>query len=92
MCFGGGGSSQPEKTSPVVDEEQKAKEAEEKKRTKQKREQELENTQAAETPIATSLTYDTGAKAGQTVMRGTRNRRALYTSNRGGMGYRRTFG
>lgn len=92
MCFGGGGSSQPEKTSPVVDEEQKAKEAEEKKRTKQKRDQELENTQAAETPIATSLTYDTGAKAGQTVMRGTRNRRALYTSNRGGMGYRRTFG
>ena len=92
MCFGGGGSSQPEKTSPVVDEEQKAKEAEEKKRTKQKRDQELENTQAAETPIATSLTYDVGSKAGQTVMRGTRNRRALYTSNRGGMGYRRTFG
>ena len=92
MCFGGGGSPEPEKTSPVVDEEQKAKEAEEKKRTKQKRDQELENTQAAETPIATSLTYDTGSKAGQTVMRGTRNRRALYTSNRGGMGYRRTFG
>ena len=92
MCFGGGGGREPEKVSPVVTEEQKSKEAEEKRRTKEKRDQELEDTQAKDTPIATSLTYDTGAKAGQTVMRGTRNRKALYTSNRGGMGYRRTFG
>tara|TARA_R100000149_G_C5801594_1_gene88628 strand:- start:264 stop:542 length:279 start_codon:yes stop_codon:yes gene_type:complete len=92
MCFGGGGRSEPEKVSPVVTEEQKAKEAEEKKRTKQKRDQELEDTVAAQTPIATSMTYETGARTGQTVMRGKRSRSALYTSNRGGMGYRRTFG
>ena len=84
MCFGGGGSSQPEKTSPVVDQEQKEKEKEEKKRTIERRQEEKERTIAQEQPIKTSLTYDTG----QTVFRGSRGRRALYTSARGGIGYR----
>lgn len=88
MCFGGGGSSQPEKTSPVVEEEQKEKEKEEKKRTIERRQEEKERTIAQEQPIKTSLTYETGPKAGQTVMRGSRGRRALYTSARGGIGYR----
>ena len=87
MCFGGGGS-EPEKTSPVVDEEQKAKEAEEKKRTIERRQDEKEETIAQEQPIKTSLTYETGKKKGQTVMRGSRGRRALYTANRGGIGFR----
>jgi len=88
MCFGGGGGSEPEKTSPVVDEEQKSKEAEEKKRTIERRQDEKEETIAQEQPIKTSLTYETGKKKGQTVMRGSRGRRALYTSNRGGIGFR----
>ena len=88
MCFGGGGSSQPEKTSPVVDQEQKEKEKEEKKRTIERRQEEKERTIAMEQPIKTSLTYETGPKTGQTVMRGSRGRRALYTSARGGIGYR----
>jgi len=88
MCFGGGGSSQPEKTSPVVEEEQKEKEKEEKKRTIERRQEEKERTIAQEQPIKTSLTYETGPKTGQTVMRGSRGRRALYTSARGGIGYR----
>ena len=87
MCFGGGGGS-PEKTSSVVDEEQKSKEAEEKKRTIERRQDEKEKTIAQESPIKTSLTYETGKKKGQTVMRGSRGRRALYTSNRGGVGFR----
>ena len=87
MCFGGGGS-EPEKTSPVVDEEQKAKEAEEKKRTIERRQDEKEETIDQEQPIKTSLTYETGKKKGQAVMRGSRGRRALYTSNRGGVGFR----
>tara|TARA_B100000902_G_scaffold371120_1_gene396842 strand:+ start:703 stop:996 length:294 start_codon:yes stop_codon:yes gene_type:complete len=91
MCFGGGGGS-PEKTSSVVDEEQKSKEAEEKKRTIERRQDEKEKTIAQESPIKTSLTYETGSKKGQTVMRGSRGRRALYTSNRGGMGYRNPLG
>ena len=90
MCFGGGGgSSQPEKkTSPVVDQEQKEKEKEEKKRTIERRQEEKEKTIAQEQPIKTSLTYETGPKTGQSVMRGSRGRRALYTSARGGIGYR----
>ena len=88
MCFGGGGGSEPEKTSPVVDEEQKAKEAEEKKRTIERRQDEKDETIAQEQPIKTSLTYETGKKKGQQVMRGSRGRRALYTSNRGGVGFR----
>ena len=88
MCFGGGGSSQPEKTSPVVEEEQKEKEKIEKKRTIERRQEEKERTIAQEQPIKTSLTYETGPKTGQTVMRGSRGRRALYTSARGGIGYR----
>ena len=88
MCFGGGGSSQPEKTSPVVEEEQKEKEKIEKKRTIERRQEEKERTIAMEQPIKTSLTYETGPKTGQTVMRGSRGRRALYTSARGGIGYR----
>lgn len=88
MCFGGGGGREPEKTSPVVNEEQKSKEAEEKKKTIERRQDELEDTIAQEQPIKTSLTYETGKKKGQTVMRGTRGRRALYTSNRGGIGFR----
>ena len=88
MCFGGGGGREPEKTSPVVDEEQKAKEAEEKKKTIERRQDELEETIAQESPVKTSLTYETGAKQGQRVMRGSRGRRALYTSNRGGVGFR----
>mgnify|MGYP004454720815 FL=1 len=88
MCFGGGGSSQPEKTSPVVEEEQKEKEKVEKKRTIERRQEEKERTIAQEQPIKTSLTYETGPKTGQTVMRGSRGRRALYTSARGGIGYR----
>jgi hypothetical protein len=91
MCFGGGGGS-PEKTSSVVDEEQKSKEAEEKKRTIERRQDEKEKTIAQESPIKTSLTYETGKKKGQTVMRGSRGRRALYTSNRGGIGYRNPLG
>lgn len=88
MCFGGGGGREPEKTSPVVSEEQKSKEAEEKKKTIERRQDELEDTIAQEKPIKTSLTYETGQKQGQRVMRGTRGRRALYTSNRGGVGFR----
>jgi len=88
MCFGGGGSSQPEKTSPVVEEEQKEKEKVEKKRTIERRQEEKERTIAQEQPIKTSLTYETGPKTGQSVMRGSRGRRALYTSARGGIGYR----
>lgn len=88
MCFGGGGSSQPEKTSPVVDQEQKEKEKEEKKRTIERRQEEKERTIAQEQPIKTSLTYETGPKSGQSVYRGSRGRRALYTSARGGIGYR----
>ena len=88
MCFGGGGSSKPEKTSPVVTSEQKSKEEEEKKRTIERRQEEKEKTIAQEAPIKTSLTYETGAKQGQRVMRGSRGRRALYTSNRGGVGFR----
>ena len=88
MCFGRGGSSQPEKTSPVVEEEQKEKEKIEKKRTIERRQEEKERTIAMEQPIKTSLTYETGPKTGQTVMRGSRGRRALYTSARGGIGYR----
>jgi len=88
MCFGGGGSSAPEKTSPVVDEEQKEKEKIEKERTIERRQEEKERTIAQEQPIKTSLTYETGQKKGQSVMRGSRGRRALYTSNRGGVGFR----
>ena len=88
MCFGGGGSSQPEKTSPVVEEEQKEKEKEVKNRTIERRQEEKERTIAQEQPIKTSLTYETGPKTGQSVMRGSRGRRALYTSARGGIGYR----
>ena len=59
-----------------------------KKKTIERRQSELEDTIAQEQPIKTSLTYETGKKKGQTVMRGTRGRRALYTSNRGGIGFR----
>ena len=86
MCFGGGGSSAPEPVSEPVKEQQKAQKEEETKR--ERRQEEKEETIQAETPIATSLTYETGAKAGQRVMRGSRGRRALYTSQRGGIGYR----
>jgi len=91
MCFGGGGGGEPEKKSEIVTEEQKQKEEIEARRKKKRREDEKEETIAMESPIATSLTYETGAKAGQRVMRGSRGRRALYTSNRGGMGYRNPF-
>jgi len=91
MCFGGGGSD-PEPVSDTVTEEQKSKEAEEKKRTIERRQDEKEETIAQEQPIKTSLTYETGKKKGQTVMRGSRGRRALYTSNRGGIGYRSPLG
>ena len=91
MCFGGGGGGEPEKTSKIVTDEQKQKEEIEASRKKKRREDEKEETIAMESPIATSLTYETGAKAGQRVMRGSRGRRALYTSNRGGMGYRNPF-
>ena len=91
MCFGGGGSD-PEPVSDTVTEEQKSKEAEEKKRTIERRQDEKEEIIAQEQPIKTSLTYETGSKKGQTVMRGSRGRRALYTSNRGGIGYRSPLG
>ena len=92
MCFGGGGSSAPEIRSPVVDQEQKEKEKVEKEKTIERRQEEKEKTIAQEQPIKTSLTYETGPKTGQTVMRGSRGRRALYTSNRGGIGYRSPMG
>jgi len=87
MCFGGG-SSRPEPVSPTVTEEQKEQKKEETQKKVERRQEEKEETIQAETPIATSLTYETGAKAGQRVMRGSRGRRALYTSQRGGIGYR----
>ncbi len=87
MCFGGGGGSDPEPVSETVTEEQKEKEAEEKKRTIERRQDEKEDTIAEESPIKTNLTYDTGRK----VMRGSKGRRALYTSTRGGIGYRNSM-
>ena len=56
--------------------------------SKKRDEEEKEKTIAQESPVKTSLTYETGAKQGQRVMRGSRGRRALYTSNRGGVGFR----
>ena len=88
MCFGGGGSPAPEPVSEPVKEQQKAQKEEETKRKIERRQEEKEETIQAETPIETSLTYETGAKADQRVMRGSRGRRALYTSQRGGIGYR----
>ena len=93
MCFGGGGRNEgpPDKDPNNYDftkEEQKSKEAEEKRRTIERRQDEKEETIAQESPVKTSLTYETGAKAGQRVMRGSRGRKALYTSNRGGVGFR----
>ena len=88
MCFGGGGGSDPEPVSEPVKEQQKAQKEEEEKRKIERRQDEKEETIQAETPIKTSLTYETCAKAGQKVMRGSRGRRALYTSTRGGIGYR----
>ena len=75
------------RNSTLVSSKKKTKE-EETKRKVERRQEEKEETIQAETPIATSLTYETGAKAGQRVMRGSRGRRALYTSQRGGIGYR----
>tara|TARA_R100001594_G_scaffold3294_3_gene12460 strand:+ start:2555 stop:2908 length:354 start_codon:yes stop_codon:yes gene_type:complete len=83
MCFGGGGSD-PEPKEDEVDIAQKEQEKEEKQKTIQRRQDEKEETIAEQQPIQTSLTYDTGRK----VVRGSRGRRALYTSPRGGIGYR----
>ena len=87
MCFGGG-SSKPEPVSPTVTEEQKEQKKEETAKKIERRQEALEKEVTQDTPIKTQLTYEVGNKAGSTVMRGRRGRKALYTSGSGGIGYR----
>ena len=84
MCFGGG-SSRPEPVSPTVTQEQKEQKKEETQKKVERRQEALEKEVTQDTPVKTQLTYEMGAKAGTPVVRG---RRALYTSGRGGIGYR----
>ena len=87
MCFGGG-SSRPEPVSPTVTQEQKEQKKEETQKKVERRQEALEKEVTSDTPVKTQLTYEMGAKAGTPVVRGRRGRRALYTSGRGGIGYR----
>ncbi len=87
MCFGGG-SSRPEPVSPTVTQEQKEQKKEETQKKVERRQEALEKEVSQDTPVKTQLTYEMGAKSGTPVVRGRRGRRALYTSGRGGIGYR----
>ena len=87
MCFGGG-SSRPEPVSPTVTQEQKEQKKEETQKKVERRQVALEREVTQDTPVKTQLTYEMGAKSGTPVVRGRRGRRALYTSGRGGIGYR----
>ena len=87
MCFGGG-SSRPEPVSPTVTQEQKEQKKEETQKKVERRQEALEKEVTSDTPVKTQLTYEMGAKSGTPVVRGRRGRRALYTSGRGGIGYR----
>jgi len=87
MCFGGGGSPTPEPRQEVREETKQAKKEEEEVKIKNRQEA-LEKEVTSDTPIKTQLTYEMGAKAGTPVTRGRRGRRALYTSGRGGIGFR----
>ena len=87
MCFGGG-SSRPEPVSPTVTQEQKEQKKEETQKKVARRQEALEREVSQDTPVKTQLTYEMGAKSGTPVVRGRRGRRALYTSGRGGIGYR----
>ena len=87
MCFGGG-SSRPEPVSSTVTQEQKEQKKEETQKKVERRQEALEKEVTQDTPVKTQLTYEMGAKSGTPVVRGRRGRRALYTSGRGGIGYR----
>ena len=87
MCFGGG-SSRPEPVSPTVTQEQKEQKKEETQKKVERRQEALEREVTQDTPVKTQHTYEMGAKSGTPVVRGRRGRRALYTSGRGGIGYR----
>ena len=87
MCFGGG-SSRPEPVSPTVTQEQKEQKKEETQKKVERRQEALEREVSQDTPVKTQLTYEMGAKSGTPVVRGRRGRSALYTSGRGGIGYR----
>ncbi len=87
MCFGGG-SSRPEPVSPTVTQEQKEQKKEETQKKVERRQEALEKEVTQDTPVKTQLTYEVGSKSGTPVVRGRRGRRALYTSGRGGIGYR----
>ena len=87
MCFGGG-SSRPEPVSPTVTQEQKEQKKEETQKKVERRQEALEKEVTQDTPVKTQLTYEMGAKSGTPVVRGRRGRRALYTSGRGGIGFR----
>ena len=87
MCFGGG-SSRPEPVSPTVTQEQKEQKKEETQKKVERRQEALEREVTQDTPVKTQLTYEMGAMSGTPVVRGRRGRRALYTSGRGGIGYR----
>ena len=84
MCFGGG-SSRPEPVSPTVTQEQKEQKKEETQKKVERRQEALEKEVTQDTPVKTQLTYEVGSKSGTPVVRG---RRALYTSGRGGIGFR----
>ena len=87
MCFGGG-SSRPEPVSPTVTLEQKEQKKEETQKKVERRQEALEKEVTQDTPVKTQLTYEVGSKSGTPVVRGRRGRRALYTSGRGGIGFR----
>ena len=87
MCFGGG-SSRPEPVSPTVTQEQKEQKNEETQKKVERRQEALEKEVTQDTPVKTQLTYEVGSKSGTPVVRGRRGRRALYTSGRGGIGFR----
>tara|TARA_B100000212_G_scaffold107423_1_gene79781 strand:+ start:1763 stop:2044 length:282 start_codon:yes stop_codon:yes gene_type:complete len=87
MCFGGG-SSRPEPVSPTVTQEQKEQKKEETQKKVERRQEALEKEVTQDTPVKTQLTYEVGSKSGTPVVRGRRGRRALYTSGRGGIGFR----
>ena len=87
MCFGGG-SARPEPVSPTVTQEQKEQKKEETQKKVERRQEALEKEVTQDTPVISHLTYDVGSKSGTPVVRGRRGRRALYTSGRGGIGFR----
>ena len=87
MCFGGG-SSRPEPVSPTVTQEQKEQKKEETQKKVERRQEALEKEVTQDTPVKTQLTYEVGSKSGTPVVRGRRGRRPLYTSGRGGIGFR----